>query len=101
MSADDVNAVGDTHTFTALLEIDADGDGTYETKPTGEVITFAITGIGDVGTLSDETSTVSGVASVKVDSTVVCQGRLHRCWHFHCDRQLEWHCRQRHRDRYS
>jgi len=31
MSADDTNAVGDTHTFTATLEIDADGNGTYET----------------------------------------------------------------------
>ncbi|MDD5645873.1 MAG: hypothetical protein PHW86_01745, partial [Candidatus Bipolaricaulis sp.] len=74
---DATNAVGDPHTFTAFLEIDADGDGSYETLPTGEDIDFSLSG---VGALSEETLTVNGYATVVVNSLVVGTSTVTANW---------------------
>jgi len=78
MSADASNIIGDTHTFTALLEIDSDGDGIFETTPEGETIEFTLSGI---GSLSNETLTdINGQATVDVDSTEVGLSTVTASW---------------------
>jgi len=77
--AEATNEVGITHTFTATLEIDEDGDGDFETTPEGEEVVFAISG---VGSLSDDSGTTneSGEASVDVDSSVPGTSTVTASW---------------------
>ncbi len=68
MDADSTNALGDTHTFEATLEIDSDGDGTYETTPQGEDLNFNISGTG-TSIVNETTTDSNGVATVEVDAS--------------------------------
>ncbi|MFC2100112.1 hypothetical protein ACFLSF_04705, partial [Candidatus Bipolaricaulota bacterium] len=75
----DSNAVGDDHTFYALLEIDDDGDGSFDPVPAGYVVNFSSSGVGDLDALTGTTD-INGIATVVLSSTVVGSSTVTANW---------------------